>query len=87
MIEIIRFTLIPINAEAPLSSLQARIALPVFVLLINKVNAIIITIQVKIVINVKYGMLKLPSLTEPFKIVGKIFVSVPQINIAAFCKK
>ena len=47
--EIVRFTLIPISAAAPLSSDTALIALPAFVLLINQVNA---TIVIPVITNV-----------------------------------
>ena len=44
----------PISIEAPLSSEHALIALPVFVLLMKRVRHIITTMQVAIVIRVRY---------------------------------
>ena len=53
VIEMIRFTLMPISMEAPLSSEHARMALPVFVLLIKRVRQIMTMIHVTIVSSVR----------------------------------
>ena len=87
VMEMMRLTLIPINAAAPLSSEHALIARPVFVLLMNKVSTIMITIHVRIVIRVRYGTDSEPIFNDPLSTVGKIFVSVPHNSIALFCRK
>ncbi len=51
--EMIWLTLIPISCAAPLSSEQARMALPVLVRLMNRVRQIMTTMQVAMVRRVR----------------------------------
>ena len=49
VMEMVVFTLIPISCAAALSSEQARMALPILLLLVNRVRAIMMTIQAAMV--------------------------------------
>ena len=50
--EIVRLTLMPMSCAAPLSSEQARMALPIFVLPVKRVSATMMTMQAAIVTSV-----------------------------------
>ena len=50
--EMVPLTLMPISCAAPLSSEQARMALPILVLPVNQTKAIIMTTQARMVTSV-----------------------------------
>ena len=50
--EIVRLTLMPMSCAAPLSSEQARMALPILVLLVKKVRPSMMTMQMTMAIPV-----------------------------------
>jgi hypothetical protein len=79
VMDMMELTLIPINVAAPLSSEHALIALPVFVLLIKRVNATMTTMHVTIVMIVRTETESGPRLIEPLpKTAGKTFVDEDQ---------
>ena len=100
--EIVPSTLIPISWAAPLSSEQARMALPIFVWLMKAVSPAMITTQVKIVTMVTKEMVSCPSnsckllrtvsapsAAVPFrtKNAGNIFGVELHSSSALFCRK
>ena len=88
--EIVVFTLIPISCAAPLSSETARIAVPILLLLVNRVSTIMITMQASTVTSVTGVTVSCPSNSWnglPFTTEVKLFCPEPQISSAAFCRK
>ena len=84
----VRFVLMPISPAASLSSETARIALPSFVLLINRVSAIMMIAVTPRVTRVMPSIVTCPSLMAgSFRIVGNAFCSEPKISSATFCSR
>ena len=88
--EMVVLTLIPIRPAAALSSETARIAVPIFVLLVKSVRQIMIRMQARIVTIVTPETISCPS--KSFKVQlpvteEKVFGLEPQISRAAFCRK
>ena len=52
VVEMVALTLMPMSCAAPLSSEQARMALPILVLLVKKVRASMMTMQMTMAIPV-----------------------------------
>ena len=88
VMEMVLLTLMPISCAAPLSSLTARMALPIFVLLVNSVSASIMTIHTAMVMRAVLVMVAPPTVKdfEP-SILGKLLGLEDQMSRAAFCRK
>ena len=81
-------TLMPMSSAAPLSSDTARMALPMRVLLMNRVRPIIITAVTTRVARVIPSIYTAPSSMVGREItVGKDFCSGPKISRARFCSR
>ena len=88
--EMVELTLIPMSCAAPLSSDTARMAVPVLVLVVNRVRAIMITIQANTVTMVTPEMVSSPSKSfrDQFPTTEeKVLGLDPHISRAAFCRK
>ena len=86
--EIVVFTLIPISCAAPLSSDTARMAVPIFVLLVNSISTTIIRMHTAMVTSVTWVMRSVPRLTDPLPTTEVKLTGVDvQISSAAFCRK
>ena len=87
---IVAFELIPMSVAAPLSSDTAIIAHPSFVLLTNRVSAII-TIIHTIIVTIASAVIVSSPLNNLrggiFIIDVKLLVFAPKIRSAIFCKK
>ena len=79
----------PMSWAAPLSSLTARMALPILVLLVNRVRPIMMMMQARMVTMVEPVSTALPSWMEGRKeaMSGKILGLEDQMSRAAFCRK
>ena len=88
VMEMVLLTLMPMSWAAPLSSLTARMALPILVLLVNSVRPIIMTTQTTMVSRAVLVMVAEPMVKdlEP-SILGKLLGLEDQISRAAFCRK
>ena len=88
--EMVRLTFMPMSCAAPLSSLTARMALPIFVLLVKRVNATIVTMQVATVtMTVPVTEMSPPNsdIGGRFTTEGNTLESLPQMSRAAFWRK
>ena len=87
--EMVRFTLMPISSAAPRSSDTHRMALPSFVLEVNRVSRTMMTMLTRMVIRVADEMLIFPRCSEVLliKVVGKDLGLAPQIISAISCSR
>ena len=88
VMEMVPFTLIPISSAAPRSSDTARMALPAFVLLINRVRATMIAVVTTRVTMVMPEMFTDPTCTESRLITDLKGIGVDEkISRATLCRK
>ena len=88
--EMVRFTFTPISWAAPLSSLTARMALPIRVLPVNHVKASMIRMQASTVTMATSEIISWPSnrRTGPKLMMDvKLLGLEPQISSARFCRR
>ena len=88
--EMVRSTLMPMSCAAPLSSEQARMALPILVREVNSVSATITSTAASTVTMVMELMMSWPSksLTEgKLTAEGNALGSAPQMSSAEFWRK
>ena len=87
--EMVRFTLMPISSAAPRSSLTQRMALPIFVLAVNRVRATMITMLAQMVMMVALETLRPPSrrMELLMNVRGKDLGFAPHTISAIFCNR
>lgn len=84
---IVRFTFMPMSCAAPLSSEQARMALPILLLLVKSVSPTMMTTHMAMVSSEMPLIVRPPSETEPPTMGVYDLGLAPQSSCAAFCRK
>ena len=88
--EMVMFTLMPMSSAAPLSSATTRMALPIFVLPVNRVSPTMMMMFISTVTMVSPLMSSCPSKKEReprLTTEGKLLGLEPQSSSATFCSR